>query len=92
MQQQIVHIAPFQNAKVMACLYFVVTIPFVILFALFSMFAPGGRSFGIVYMIFAPFLYALGAFVFSIIGAWIYNFVAKFVGGFEYTSNEVRDF
>jgi hypothetical protein len=92
MQKQITRISPFQTAKVVACLYFVITIPFIILFGLFSMFAPGGQRFGLFFAILAPFIYAIVGFIFCIVGAYIYNFVAKLVGGVEYTSTETRDF
>ena len=92
MQKQITRISPFQSAKVVACLYFVITIPFIVLFAIASMFSPGQQRFGIFFMILAPFLYALVGFVFCIVGAWIYNIVAGLVGGIEYTSTETRDF
>jgi Transmembrane domain of unknown function (DUF3566) len=92
MQKQIVRISPFQTAKVVACLYFVITIPFIILFGIVSMFAPGPPRFGIIFAILAPFIYACVGCVFCIIGAWIYNMVAKVVGGIEYTSDETRDF
>lgn len=92
MQKQIIHVSPFQTAKVVACLYFVITIPFIVLFGLVSMFAPGGQRIGFVFMIFAPFIYAIVGFIFSIIGAWVYNIVAKLVGGIEYTSTEKPEF
>ncbi len=92
MQKQITRISPFQTAKVLASLYFVVTIPFVILYAIVSMFMPTGQKLGIVFIVLAPFLYAFFGFVFCLIGAWIYNVVAKMVGGIEYTSTETRDF
>jgi hypothetical protein len=92
MQQQITRISPFQTAKVVAALYFVITIPFIILFALFSMFAPTGQKFGLLFIICAPFIYAIVGFIFSIIGAWIYNLVAGIIGGIEYTTTETRDF
>lgn len=92
MKKQITSISSFQTSKVVAVLYFIITIPFIILFAIASMFAPGGRSFGIFFMILAPFLYALIGFVFCFIGTWLYNQVVKFVGGIEYTTTETRDF
>ena len=92
MQRQITRISPFQTAKVVAVLYFVITIPFIILFGIVSTFAPGGQRFGIVFAIAAPFIYAIVGFIFCIVGAWIYNAVAKLVGGIEYTSTETRDF
>ena len=92
MQKQIIRISPFQTAKVVACLYFVITIPFLLCFGLISMFTPGGPRFGFIFIILAPFIYAIIGFIFCIIGAWIYNFVAKLVGGIEYTSSEAREF
>jgi hypothetical protein len=92
MQKQIIRISPFQCAKVSAVLYFIITIPFVILFALAATITPGSPKYPIVWLLFAPVLYAVLGFIFCIIGAWIYNGVAKLVGGFEYTSIETRDF
>jgi len=92
MQKQITRISPFQTAKVLAALYFVVTIPFLLLFALFSLFVPGGQKIGLVFIVVAPFIYAIFGFIFSFIGAYIYNFVVKFTGGVEFTVTEVRDF
>jgi len=38
-----------------------------------------------------PLLYAMGAYLGTAISAWIYNFVAKRVGGFEFTTAEVAE-
>ena len=92
MQQQITRIAPFQTAKVLAIYSFVLTIPFIVLAALASMFVPGVQRVGFVLMIFAPIFYAIVGFIFTFIAAWIYNVVAKFTGGVEFTTTEVRDF
>ncbi len=92
MQIQITRISPFQTAKVVAALSFVMTVPFLILAALASMFTPGSPRIGIVLIIFAPLIYALFGFVFTFIGAWIYNGVVRLVGGVEFTTTEARDF
>jgi hypothetical protein len=93
MQIQITRISPFQTSKVIAALYFVVTIPFLLLFGLISMFVPdAGPRFSVLFVIFAPVIYAVLGFVFCFIGAYIYNFVARFVGGIEFTATETRDF
>jgi ABC-type proline/glycine betaine transport system permease subunit len=92
MQQQITRISPFQTAKVVGVLYFIITIPFIVLFGLVSVFAPGGQRIGLVFAICAPFIYAIVGFIFCIVGAWIYNAVAGLVGGIEYTTTETRDF
>lgn len=88
MKKQITHVSPVQTAKVAAALYFVITIPFAILFAIIAAVSPasGGFSVGIIFV--APFLYAAFGFIFTIFGAWIYNVVANQVGGIEFTTTE----
>jgi hypothetical protein len=92
MQKQIVRIAPFQSAKVLAVMYFIVALPLILMFALGAKFTPGATPISLFQGILFPFIYAIVGFVITIIGAWIYNLVAKVVGGIEYTSIETRDF
>lgn len=44
---------------------------------------------GIGLLVAMPFLYLIFGFIFTAIGAWVYNLVAKWVGGIEYTSIEL---
>ena len=90
MKKQIVHVSVVQTAKVAACLYFVVSIPFVLLMMIPVMLAGGsmpGMSVGM--LIAMPFFYLIFGFLFSMLGAWVYNMVAKVVGGIEFTTAEV---
>ena len=88
MKKQIIRISPLQSAKVVAALYFVITIPFIICYAIATMFMPSGTGMGFGFAIFAPFLYAVVGFVFALVGAFVYNVVAGFIGGIEYTATE----
>ncbi len=94
MKKQIVNVSMLQNAKVAAALYFVVTIPFVLLFAIGMAFAPDsgalGVGMGIGMLIILPVLYAVFGFLFTLLFAWIYNLVAARVGGLEFTTVEVN--
>ena len=92
MQKQVTRIAPFQTAKVVAIYSLVATIPFLVLAALASMFVPGVQKISLVLIFFAPVFYAIIGFVFTFIGASVYNVVARFTGGIEFTVTEVRDF
>ncbi len=92
MKKQITHVSLFQTAKVIAALYFVISAIFSVLAFVFSMFAPNRAPFGAVMLLIAPFLYAFFGFVFAIVGAWIYNQIARFIGGVEFTVTETRDF
>jgi hypothetical protein len=87
MKKQIVHVSVLQSAKVMAVLYLVMSLPFAALMAIPAMATGQGYSFG--FLILMPVLYTVIGFVFTAVGAWVYNLVAGKVGGFEFTTAEV---
>jgi hypothetical protein len=87
MKKQITSISLVQTAKVAAAIYFVLACIGAVFFALASLF--GGRFGMVILAIVMPFVYAAIGFVFVFIAAWIYNQVAKFVGGIEFTVTEV---
>jgi hypothetical protein len=93
MKKQILRISPLQTAKMLAALYFVFTIPFVLLMFAIMMLTPGPKPpfyFG-GFMLIAPFFYAIFGFLFTLLGAWIYNLLAAKIGGVEFTVREVPD-
>ena len=93
MNVRITRISQFQTAKVIAALYFVLAVVGVVLFFLLSLVSPAARQpYSFVFMLLAPFLYALIGFVTTFVAAWLYNMVARVVGGVEYTTTETRDF
>ena len=87
MKKQITSFSAVQTGKVFAALYFVLSIPFVMLMALMLPFSKGASPFSGLFLIALPILYALMGFVFVALGAVVYNFVAKRVGGIEYTTS-----
>ena len=91
MKKQLVNISMLQSAKVAGALYLVISIPFIILFTLFTMFRGGLSGFfgSLFMMVITPVIYAVVGFVFTLIGAFVYNIVASKIGGFEYVSKEV---
>ena len=88
MKKQIVNVSMLQTAKVFAVFYFVVSIPIVGLMALGMMFTPA-PSMGIGMLVIIPIMYAVFGFLFTLLGAWIYNMVASQIGGIEFTTEEV---
>ena len=88
MKKQLVSISPFQTAKVMAVLYLVLSLPLVLLMAASFSFAPGPKPPITGMLIFMPIIYMVFGFIFTIIGAWVYNLVARWVGGIEFTTSE----
>lgn len=91
MKKQITSISPLQTAKVFALLYFMITIPFVVLMAIAISMSPASNNAPIAMVFIMPFAYAIFGFIFTIFGAWIYNHVAKWVGGIEFTTSESSD-
>lgn len=89
MKKQIVQVSVLQSAKVVAGIYVVLAIPIALLFALFTM-ATGQGAAGLMMAAAMVLGYALGGFLTSLLGAWIYNLVAARIGGFEFQTMEVE--
>jgi hypothetical protein len=90
MKKQIVHVSVLQTSKVAAALYFVMSLPLILIMMIPVMLASGsvpGLSVGV--LIAMPIIYLVFGFIFTAVAAWIYNIVAKVVGGFEFSVNEV---
>ena len=89
MKKRLSHISPLQTSMVMAVLYFFITLPLILLMMIPMLFIPEAKSgFPGWLLVLIPFLYAFFGFLFTLYGTWIYNLVAKFTGGFEFTSDE----
>lgn len=89
-------ITPLQLGKMLAIIYglgSLILIPFFLLFTLLASLAPtpmGGNpampvmlGMGIGMMVLMPIMYALMGFITGLIGALIYNLVARWIGGIE---------
>jgi hypothetical protein len=83
MKTQIVHISKLQTSKVMAVLYLVISIPMMLMMVLPMLFAHQPVQWGMLWWV--PLLYAIFGFIFTFLGAWIYNGVAGWIGGIEFT-------
>ena len=89
MNKRLVHVAPLQCGTVLAVLYGCLSlfvIPFILLGAMIP--NPNGAHppfpFGLVFAVVIPFLYAFLGFLFGIIGAAVYNLVARMTGGLQF--------
>lgn len=104
MNLKLKRIGPLQAGKMLAAFYGLLSLLIVPLMFVAMSFASlmarhsGGSApafplmlgMGLGFMILLPFLYALMGFVFGVISAWLYNLLAKWIGGlameFEPTS------
>lgn len=88
MKKQIVNVSMLQTSKVVAAIYFVVSIPIVAVMALVLM-ATHMPGMGMGMLLMLPVMYAVGGFLFTLLGTFIYNLVASQLGGIEFTTSEV---
>jgi hypothetical protein len=95
MAKRISRIAPWQAGKLFAVIYFVLSLVFVIPMGIAIHFAPtppnGKPPMSPIFLVFLPFLYALGGLVFVPLACWIYNTAAKWVGGLQITVTDDVD-
>jgi hypothetical protein len=90
MKTQIVHISKLQTSKVMAVLYLVISLPLMLLAALPMLLTHQPVEWSRLWPM--PLLYTAFGFIFTFLGAWIYNGVASWIGGIEFTvSNGAAD-
>ncbi len=90
MKKQIRHVSVIQTAKVFAFLYLLLGVFFVAIMAVFASFSHGPRPpIFMGFMLAMPIFYMIFGFIFTVIGAWIYNLIAGWTGGIEFTLTDV---
>ena len=90
MKTHIVRVSVLQSAKVMAVLYFAMSIPLVLLIAIPAFLAKQAGT-GLFMLVLMPVVYMVVGFLFSLLGAWIYNLIAAHIGGFDFVAAPVGD-
>ena len=95
MKRTLKSIEPVQSGKVLTAIYGLMSLIFVPFFALFpiiAIFAPKTADsppllvlagIGIAMAIGMPILYAVMGFIIGVIGAWLYNIIANWIGGIQ---------
>ena len=99
MNLKLKRIAPLQAGKMLAALYGLLSlllVPLMLAFMAFGSLAArsqgGGNTpplplmfgMGVGFIVMIPLMYTLMGFVFGVIGAWVYNLLAGWMGGFEF--------
>jgi hypothetical protein len=90
MKIQISRISIGQTAKVVGVLHVVLGAP-VLLLAIIAIVTHSTRITSVVspmWLVLAPLMYGLGAYLMAFVMCVIYNFIAKYFGGVEYTTSE----
>ncbi len=92
MKKQVTRVSPQQTSKVLALFYFFASLPFSIYFAISAVLSAKYDIGAVVFtLILMPLIYMIFGYLFNLYGAWIYNHIAKRLGGIEVTINEVDD-
>ena len=88
MRKRIVHVSPIQAGKVCALLYAIISVPFVLIMVVITALSKGKGGLAFLFELVIPIIYLVLGFIFTVIGAWIYNLVAKWTGGIEFETQE----
>jgi len=95
MTKTLKRIDPLQLGKISGAFYGLISLifaPLFILFAIIASFAPKAQGspsapitigIGLAMAVFLPIIYAAMGFIFGVIGAWLYNLIAKWLGGIQ---------
>ena len=89
MKKRVKHIAVAQCGKMLAAIYFVISVPIIAILFVPVMMGSSESPVGAGYLILFPLFYALFMYLGGVLSAWIYNIVAARLGGIEYTTNEI---
>ena len=96
MIRKLKRIEPLQLGKILGVLYGLLSLLFVPFFLIFPILAAFASESGtnppklfsilvtLAFAIFLPLAYAVMGFVLGALGAWLYNLVAKWLGGIEF--------
>lgn len=87
MKTEVIHIGKLPAARMMALVAMVLSIPFELLSSVEYLADFGAEDWGILAIF--PFIYALCAFLFTLIAVWIYNRFAGKFGGIEFIAVEL---
>jgi hypothetical protein len=91
MKKQIVRISILQSSKIVVALYCFLGFIYTLIGIPMAVFGTHQlRIMGIIYC-FGPVFMAILGFIFFVLSAAIYNFLAGFLGGFEFEVKEVRE-
>lgn len=90
-KRRLKRIAPLSAGKISGILYGIVGLLFAPVFALMTLLSPalpedqrtGMMAFGLGAIVMFPIIYAVMGFIVGILGALLYNLVARWVGGLE---------
>jgi hypothetical protein len=90
MNIQISRISIGQTAKVVGAVHAVLASPLLLLgmIGLLTRSTPFTSVVSPIWLFFSPFIYGLGAYILGLMMCLIYNFVARYFGGVEYTTSE----
>jgi len=92
MKQQITRFSPHQNAKVVAVISAVWSLVFLIPFVVITNLAMPAQHapFPWYVLLIFPFVYLIFGYVFTAIGCAVYNFFARYIGGFEFEAGDQK--
>ena len=89
MKKRVKHIAVAQFGKMLAAIYFVISLPILAIVLIAFLAGLEMPSIGVGVVVMVTVAYIVIAYLSGMLSAWIYNVVAARLGGIEYTVNDI---
>jgi hypothetical protein len=95
-KRRVKKIGVLQTSIVSAIIFFILSlimvVPMMLVMGIAGVFSDNmGFAFGGAFMIFMPIMYAVIGFLFTALWCWMYNVVAKWIGGIEIEVEVIDD-
>ena len=90
MKKQIKRVSVLQTSKVIAIFYVLISLIYSLIGALMVAFGSGQIKMMGTFYIFMPLIMGIFGFLMMLLCCWLYNVVAKWVGGIEFTVEETE--
>lgn len=90
MKKQITKFSIHQTSKVLAILYFVLIAIFAIPAGILTLMDANTETPALVFFL-APFIYLAIIYIMTSFSLWLYNVLAKTIGGIEFTVHDVEE-
>jgi hypothetical protein len=87
----VTRISVVQSSKIVAALYFLYGGFYTVAGVFMLIFREGEAKVAGIFLLFMPLLSGVMGFVFCALSCWVYNMLAKVVGGFEFELDEVGE-
>jgi hypothetical protein len=92
MKTQLTRISPRQSSNVVSAFYALITLPLALTGLLMLLLSDNSDNTPVaVFLLLSPIVYGITAYLMAAVTFWLYNIVAKKIGGIEFSLVQIND-